>query len=71
MRYAEAFGVDRRRFARALELRIHRDTVEVDKRAIDALEIPRFATPAFLIEEDAFIGVYSFEQLSTLVEAKL
>ena len=71
VRYTEAFGVDRKRFARALELRIHRDAVEADKRAIDALEIPRFGTPAFLIEEDAFIGVYSFEQLSALVEEKL
>ncbi len=69
--YSEALGVDQGRFLRALELRVHRRSVESDKRSIQALEIPSFGTPAFLIEEDAFVGVYTFEQLAELVADKL
>lgn len=70
-RYAEAFAIERRRFSRALELRIHRDAVERDVRYVDSLELPSFGTPAFLIDGDVFIGVYTFAELSSLVDQRL
>ncbi|MCE7894717.1 MAG: hypothetical protein DYH12_34270 [Sorangiineae bacterium PRO1] len=71
VRYAEALGVDQKRLSRALELGIHRDGVFADKREIDALKLPSFGTPAFIIGADVFVGGYSYEELAGLVEDAL
>ncbi|MBK7582554.1 MAG: DsbA family protein [Myxococcales bacterium] len=71
LRFAEAFAIDRTRFARALELRIHRDEVLSDKLEIARLKLPGFGTPAFIIGSDVFVGVYSFEDLRSFVERAL
>lgn len=71
LRFAEAFSIDRTRLRRALELGIHRDGVLSDKREIDALKLPGFGTPAFIIGADLFVGNYSYEELAGLVENAL
>ena len=70
-RYAGAFAVDRARFRRALELGVHRDGVMADKREIDALKLPSFGTPAFIIGADVFVGSYTHEELAGLIDAAL
>lgn len=70
-RFAEAFPIDRTRFARALDLGIHREGVMADKREIDAMKLPAFGTPAFIIGADLFVGAYSYEELAGLVEDAL
>jgi protein-disulfide isomerase len=71
LRFAEAFPMDQRRFARALELGIHRDAVLADKRQVDALKLQSFGTPAFIIGPDVFVGGYDYEELAGLVDAAL
>ncbi|MBI3202259.1 MAG: thioredoxin domain-containing protein [Myxococcales bacterium] len=71
LRYAAALGVDPKRMASALELGIHRDGVLSDKREIDALALPSFGTPAFIIGADVFVGNYGYDELAELVEAAL
>lgn len=70
-RFAEAFAIDQHRFRRALDLGIHREGVLADKREVDALRLPGFGTPAFIIGDDVFVGSYSFEELAALVEKAL
>ncbi|MFO0569510.1 MAG: thioredoxin domain-containing protein [Polyangiaceae bacterium] len=71
VRYAEAFPLDQKRFGRALELGIHRDSILSDKAEIASLKLPGFGTPAFLIGADVFVGTYSYEELVELVEQAL
>lgn len=71
VRYAKLMGANPNRLSQALEVGVHRGAVEEDMRYVDALKLPSFGTPAFLIGEDAFIGSYRYEELVSLVEEKL
>jgi protein-disulfide isomerase len=70
--YASALGgVDMQRFVTALTERTHRAEVEADRRAIDALQIERLATPAFLFAGDVLVGSYPYESFLSWIEDRM
>ena len=42
-----------------------------DQREVDALQLPSFGTPAFIIGADVFVGSSTHEELAGLIDAAL
>jgi protein-disulfide isomerase len=69
--YARPLGIDETRFRRALHEHTHRPEIAEERRSIDALGIPGFGTPTFLVEDHAYVGALSYDELVAVVENAL
>jgi protein-disulfide isomerase len=64
-------GIDIDRFVSALRAGTHRAVVEADRRAIEDLQLPSMATPAFLFQGDYLIGAYPYPAFAGWIDDRI